>query len=689
MDDAIGSVVFGVIFFAVAVAFIFIVGLVVVPIAVVGGGTLWYVHNVHLPEKRRKETNARLDRLYAEAQRFAPSKEKMRQALATAGITDERLLKIANALYEQEGLAPPAPPPATADQITAAKYQEEVQTFIKAARGDRFKGFLRHLTDALSHLQPDDAPDDYLFVSEREVSRKEVDRLLLIWPNDEGHFKTLIKALNENYWAEDEKLPSDCKHSDYAWRYLKGTPLLDLRYVAERVALRDRMYHTYLLGSSGSGKTNLIENIIAHDLESDDEACIVVIDSQTQLTEKLARLDIENKAYFTPQYNLALNLFDVGYDNLKRQGIEGETLINKTVGLLSFVMEGMMGTAFTNPQRTIFQYAIQLVISIKGGNIFTFMEILSEGGLEPYQREIAKLDENTQRFFAMDFPSDEYKRTREAIRRRLDSLLLNPTFRRLFSARVNKIDMAAELNNRKLILIDTNKPMLDADASAFFGRLFIAMILRASHQRFGQGRWMRPVYLIVDEAHEYFDRSIADMLEQARKANIGLIVAHQSISQAKGQGSSNIADPLMVNTATKIIWTTYREDAAKFAGSMQVSPDEILKLPQFTFGMHSRKQGFVPIRGTPNAFEGFATLPDTETLQWLMEDEYGPSPDDDADDVYQPEPDPKPESDVDGVKPEVAEEAQPSPANNSLALGSEPTKRERKNRPPPPDMDMI
>ena len=170
----------------------------------------------------------------------------------------------------------------------------------------------------------------------------------------------------------------------------------------EHIGLADRMYHTYLLGSSGSGKTNLIENIVAHDLASDEDCCVVVIDSQTQLTEKLARLDIPGTTYITPQHELALNLFDVGYADMKGRGIEGETLINKTVGLLSFVMEGMMGAEFTNPQKTIFQYVIQLVISIPGANIFTFMEILAEGGEEQHRLAIDALDPNLQRFFTED-----------------------------------------------------------------------------------------------------------------------------------------------------------------------------------------------------------------------------------------------------------------------------------------------
>ena len=333
------------------------------------------------------------------------------------------------------------------------------------------------------------------------------------------------------------------------------------------------------------------------------------------------------------------------------QGIEGETLINKTVGLLSFVLEGMMGADFTNPQKTIFQYVIQLVISIEGGNIYTFMDILGPDGHDKYATEIRQLDQNMQRFFDVDYPSPEYRRSREAIRRRIDSLLLNPTFRRLFSATENKIDMFGELAEQKLILIDTNKPMLDDAASAFFGRLFVAMILRASHKRFAQGHAMRPVYLIVDEAHEYFDRSISDMLEQARKANIGLVVAHQSISQAKrAKGGSNISDPLMVNTATKIIWTPFREDAAKFAGSMQIKPEDILNLPQFTFGLHSRKQGFMPINGVPAALDGFPKREDPHALRREMEEKYGPTkgaPDTPPDNDPTPDnrgekPDPKP-----------------------------------------------
>ncbi len=304
---------------------------------------------------------------------------------------------------------------------------------------------------------------------------------------------------------------------------------------------------------------------------------------------------------------------------------DGERLINTTADLISFVLEGMMGAQLSDPQKTIFQYAIQLVITIPGGNIFTFFDLLADDGHLAYSDQIEQFDANTRAFFQKDFGADEYKRSREAIRRRLQSMLRNPTFRRLFSATENKVDMYEELQSRKLILIDTNLPMLGKDASAFFGRLFIALIVMASHRRFGnRGHAYKPVYLYVDEAHEYFDSKISDILEQARKTNIGLIIAHQSVSQAKNE-EKNIIDPLMVNTATKIVATGYSKDAAVMAGSMQTTANAILALPQYTFGFYSRDTGFVPIRAVPDPLRHLASRYDKSELKTAIEARYGPS----------------------------------------------------------------
>lgn len=661
-DEVVGAVLSVLLAVAVLTAAFFFLSYIVIPVGLVGGGLLYWLHNIHLPEKRRREMRKRTEAMFARAERLAPSLKHLEEDLFAAEIFDPVLHEIARELYVSEGLTPPAMPPLSDDPIPLARYQDTLERFVNNAEPDHYRRFRERLVEVLRSHQSASMDGDGVFSSERTLSKREVERLILQFFDADNLFMGLRADLNANYQAERETMPTECRFDDYAWRYLKGTPLLPLASRRERIGLTDRMYHTYLLGSSGSGKTNLIENIIAHDLASSEDCCVVVIDSQTQLTEKLARLDIPETTYITPQYALALNLFDVGYQDMKGRGIAGETLINKTAGLLSFVMEGMMGAEFTNPQKTIFQYVIQLVISVPGANIFTFMDILADGGEQKYASAIAELDPNLQRFFTVDYPSGEYRRTRDAIRRKLDGLLLNPTFRRLFAASENKLDMFDELERQRLIIIDTNKPMLDEAASAFFGRLFIAMILRASHRRFESHGPKRPVYLVVDEAHEYFDKSVSEMLEQARKANIGLLLAHQSLSQSRGSKGGSLADSLMVNTATKIIWTSYREDAAKFAGSMQVKPEDILNLPQFTFGLHTRKGGFRSIRGRPNALADFPRRAGLRDLQHEMEMRYGPSQEvRSSDPPSAPEPDLRPDEPGSGSKPQGSETRQPKP----------------------------
>ena len=68
---------------------------------------------------------------------------------------------------------------------------------------------------------------------------------------------------------------------------------------------------------------------------------------------------------------------------------------------------------------------------------------------------IKKMDETVRRFFWVDFDSKSYRGTRDELRYRLDTLLRNKTFRRIFSAKKNQLDMYQEMDVSRLMLLDT------------------------------------------------------------------------------------------------------------------------------------------------------------------------------------------------------------------------------------------
>ena len=111
------------------------------------------------------------------------------------------------------------------------------------------------------------------------------------------------------------------------------------------------------------------------------------------------------------------------------------------------------------------------------------------------------------------------------------------------------------------------------------------------------------------------------MLEQARKANIGLTLAHQTVSQIRKRS----IDPATVigNTATKIVGTQYPDDAREMGKAMRVSTDTILDLPQYSFGMYHRSTGFVSIRAPKHPLAQFEYRHDAKAVQDAMEARYG------------------------------------------------------------------
>ena len=64
------------------------------------------------------------------------------------------------------------------------------------------------------------------------------------------------------------------------------------------------------------------------------------------------------------------------------------------------------------------------------------------------------------------------------------------------------------------------------------GRFFIALICQAAQERASIDAELRQsTFLYIDEAHDYFDESMENLLNQARKYKVGLVLAHQNLDQ--------------------------------------------------------------------------------------------------------------------------------------------------------------
>jgi hypothetical protein len=391
------------------------------------------------------------------------------------------------------------------------------------------------------------------------------------------------------------KLPTDndAPLSDIVDRYLHDTPFHELLNIPVPLRLRDEEFfqHMHVLGGSGAGKTQLIQTLILHHIQSD--ASLVIIDSQGDLIDKVSRLrEIQDRVILlTPKdirHPPAINIFDInhsrlgGYDDLTREQVTAGV-----IDTFDYLFTGLIGADLTAKQGVLFRYIARLMLAVPetmGRNATILDMIRLMDGTGPYQAAVQSLSEIPRTFFERDFKDKTFDQTKEQIRYRLQAIIENPTLARLFTSPSTKVDLFDALNNGSIILVDTAKDFLKG-ASSHFGRIFISLVLQAVLERavIPEGE-RKPAFLICDEAHEYFDDHIDDLLSEVRKYKLGCCFAHQHLEQC----TPGLRASFAANTGIKMASGVSTSDARSLAPDMRTTPDFILSQPRLQFACHIR-----------------------------------------------------------------------------------------------------
>ena len=387
-------------------------------------------------------------------------------------------------------------------------------------------------------------------------------------------------------------LDSDLPATARAAAYLNNTPFLDLLLMPLpfRIPQHIRFEHAHVVAGSGHGKTQFLQHLILSDLQSAEAPSLVVIDSQGDMLEKIQRL-----ALFDPdvQGSLAdrivivdaddvecppaLNMFSMpserfaGYALHDREQIEAGT-----IELFNYIF-GALAAELTQKQGTAFAYVTRLMLSVPDATIHTLRQLMEDSApnveKSPFAEHIRALDPTSRAFFENQFYNrGAFGQTKQQIARRLYGVLQVPAFDRMFSSPVNKFDMFAALQAGGIVLINTAKALLKADASALFGRYMIALTLHSAFERVAvPEKDRRPAFLIVDEAAEYFDESLDTLLSQARKFRLGVLFAHQYLDQLTQALRGSVA----ANTSIKLAGGVSDRDARALAPDMRTTADFI------------------------------------------------------------------------------------------------------------------
>lgn len=426
----------------------------------------------------------------------------------------------------------------------------------------------------------DDIVEAHVFEEMRLTLERNLDRASGIPPDGR-------QRSNAKWVLPSEHRIQDAGHLVTA--YLGGTPLETFFNAGLPFAIPfpARFEHTHIMGGSGHGKTQLMQFLIHHDLvrAKQDQRSVIVIDSQGDLIRTIANLE-----YFSPdvegsladrfvmidpsdiEHPIALNMFDFNRSRLSGFApLDREKILNATVELYEYFFGALLGAELTQRQGLIFRYIGRLLIEIPGATIHTLRELMEDG--EKFLPYMEKLTGTTRAFFATRFFDPTFRETKKQILSRLWGVLANSALERMFSHKESKVDIFDLMNSGKIIFINTAKDLLGQDGAAIFGRFFVALIAQAAVQRSAVPAHERnPCFVYIDEAQDYFDSNIGNLLTQARKYKVGLILAHQKLDDL----GAELRGSVLANTTIKFAGGISAKDATAVAQELRTESGFVL-----------------------------------------------------------------------------------------------------------------
>jgi hypothetical protein len=364
--------------------------------------------------------------------------------------------------------------------------------------------------------------------------------------------------------------------------FLGGTPLASLLLcpIAVRISDAVRMEHCLITAGAGHGKTQTLQHLIACDLDrpKGQEVGMVIIDSQGDLINRIKRLSVfanSDRLLIVDaadvEFPLALNLFNLGGpDTAHMTPQDREQAMLSAVQLYEYVIGGLFGAEMTSNQSTVFKFLIRLMISIPGATIHTLRQCLEDP--ETFIADMERQPATARQFLTQEFMGKQFNDTRKQILRRLYGVLSNPAFERMFASSENRLDLYQALNDGRVVVCNTSRDFLQ-DECRIFGRYLIAISLKAAFDRARLApEYRRTSFLYVDEASDYFDESVGQLLVQARKYKLGLVLAHQALEQM----SDGLRALVMSNTSIKLTGGVSAKDARALAPELRTTAEFIL-----------------------------------------------------------------------------------------------------------------
>jgi|AntRauTorcE11897_2_1112592.scaffolds.fasta_scaffold06300_2 hypothetical protein len=315
------------------------------------------------------------------------------------------------------------------------------------------------------------------------------------------------------------------------------------------IKAKDRQRHMYVVGKTGMGKSTLLENMAAQDIQNGEG--LAFIDPHGSAAEVLLEYVPEHRVkdvvYFAPfdtNHPVSFNVMeDVGAD--KRH----------------LVVSGLMSTfkkiwvdAWSARMEYILTNALLVLIEYPDTTLLSVNRLFID---KHYRKQVVDYcqDPAVKSFWTEEFAGYTDRFAAEAlpaIQNKIGQFTGNPLIRNIIGQPKSSFDIRTIMDERKILIMNLSKGLIGETNANLLGSMLTTRIYLAAMSRadlpLEQMRQMPNFYFYVDEFQSFANATFANILSEARKYHLNLIIAHQYIAQMEEE----VRDAVFGNVGTTV-----------------------------------------------------------------------------------------------------------------------------------------
>ncbi len=293
----------------------------------------------------------------------------------------------------------------------------------------------------------------------------------------------------------------------------------------------DRRRHMYVIGKTGMGKSTVLENMIVQDIKNGKG--VALVDPHGDFAEKILNYIPSNRVndviYFNPadiDYPIAFNVMETVAEEHKHLIASG------LVGVFKKLWVDSWGPRL----EYVLRNAILALLDYPGSTLLGVMRILVDKNFR--KKVISRIQDPVVKSFWVEeyskYPDRFQAEAIAPIQNKVGQFLSTALIRNVVGQVKSTINIREIMDKNKILIMNLSKGRIGEDASSLLGAMMITKIQLAAMSRIDIPESQRQdFYLYVDEFQNFATESFANILSEARKYRLDIIIAHQYIEQVE------------------------------------------------------------------------------------------------------------------------------------------------------------